>query len=83
MAKGEVVRDGDGSPHLLRGTCYDISERKALEARLLALNEMLEARVADLREEARTLEILNQTGVALAAELDLERLVQIVTDAGR
>ena len=82
VAKGEVVRDGDGSPHLLRGTCYDISERKALEVRLLALNEMLEARVADLREEARTLEILNQTGVALAAELDLERLVQIVTDAG-
>src|SRR5260221_5228044 len=35
-----------------------------------------------LRDEARTLETLNRTGVALAAELDLERLVQTVTDAG-
>jgi PAS domain S-box-containing protein len=53
-----------------------------LEARLLALNETLEARVAELRDEARTLEILNRSGVSLAAQLDLERLVQTVTDAG-
>jgi PAS domain S-box-containing protein len=33
-------------------------------------------------EERRILEVLNRTGAALAAELDLERLVQIVTDAG-
>jgi signal transduction histidine kinase/DNA-binding response OmpR family regulator len=35
-----------------------------------------------LRDEARALETLNRTGVALAAELDLERLVQTATDAG-
>ena len=35
-----------------------------------------------LQEEARRLAILNRTGAALAAELDLERLVQTVTDAG-
>jgi PAS domain S-box-containing protein len=35
-----------------------------------------------LREETRTLETLNRTGAALAAELDLERLVQMITDAG-
>jgi PAS domain S-box-containing protein len=35
-----------------------------------------------LREETRTLETLNHTGEALAAELDLERVVQTVTDAG-
>ena len=35
-----------------------------------------------LREESQTLELLNRTGAALAAELDLERLVQSVTDAG-
>ena len=29
-----------------------------------------------------SLEIVNRTGVAVAAEHDLERLVQIVTDAG-
>ena len=42
----------------------------------------LETRVAELREEAHTLEVLNQTGIAIGAELDLKRLVQIVTDAG-
>jgi PAS domain S-box-containing protein len=80
--KGEIACDGDGRARWLRGTCSDITERKALEARLLALNAMLEARVAEVHEEARTLEILNRTGVALSAELDLERLVQTVTDAG-
>ena len=35
-----------------------------------------------LREQSQTLEILNRTGATLAAELDLERLVQSVTDAG-
>ena len=34
-----------------------------------------------IREEARRLELLNRTGTAIAAELDLERLVQAVTDA--
>jgi signal transduction histidine kinase/DNA-binding response OmpR family regulator len=34
-----------------------------------------------IREEARRLELLNRTGAAIAAELDLERLVQAVTDA--
>ena len=40
-------------------------------------------RAADqtLREEAHTLETLNRVGAAVAAELDLERAVQIVTDA--
>ncbi|HSU05416.1 MAG TPA: GAF domain-containing protein, partial [Acetobacteraceae bacterium] len=81
-AKGEMVRDSSDRPRWVRGTCFDISERKALEARLLALNETLEARVAELREEARTLEVLNRIGIALAGELELERLVQTVTDAG-
>ena len=80
--KGQIVpADGD-RPVLLRGTFYEISERKQLEARLLALNETLDSRIAELREEARTLEVLNRTGIAVAAELDLERLVQVVTDAG-
>ena len=67
---------------MLRGTIYDITDRKSLEAKLLALNETLEARVAEMREEARTLEVLNRTGIAVAAEHDLEKLVQMVTDAG-
>jgi hypothetical protein len=80
--KGQLEkRDGSGA-QVLRGTYYEIGERKQLEAKLLAVNETLEARVSELREEARALEVLNRTGVAIGAELDLERLVQIVTDAG-
>ena len=78
--KGQVAVGEPSS--MLRGALYEITERKALEARLLAVNETLEARVVQVREEARTLELLNQTGVAVAAELDLEKLVQMVTDAG-
>ncbi len=36
----------------------------------------------DLRAETRTLETLNRTGAALTSILDLEPLVQMVTDAG-
>src|SRR5262245_58374503 len=35
-----------------------------------------------LRDEARLLETLNRVGKTVAAELDLERVVQVVTDAG-
>ena len=37
---------------------------------------------AELADQARMLETLNRTGAAIASELDLERLVQTVTDAG-
>ncbi len=37
--------------------------------------------VEALREEAHSLEVLNRTGALLAAELDLERILQAVTDA--
>jgi PAS domain S-box-containing protein len=36
-----------------------------------------------LREETRSLELLNRTGTALSSSLDLHALVQEVTDAGR
>ena len=78
--KGQVAVGEPSSP--LRGALFEITERKALEARLLAVNETLEARVLQVREEARTLELLNRTGVAVAAELDVQKLVQMVTDAG-
>jgi signal transduction histidine kinase/ActR/RegA family two-component response regulator len=83
--KGEVtknVADEADRGRWLIGVYYEITARKELEARLLALNETLEARIAELREEARTLEILNRTGAALASELSLERLVQRGIDAG-
>ena len=47
----------------------DITDRKQTE-------EML-------RQRTRSLEIVNQVGNALAGELDLNKIVQMVTDAGR
>jgi signal transduction histidine kinase len=79
--KGAAAADAHGRQRWLCGVYYDITDRKGLDARLLALNETLETRVAELREEARTLEVLNRTGIALAGELGLEKLVQTVTDA--
>jgi PAS domain S-box-containing protein len=80
--RGQVTTSDTIPKSFLRGALYEITDRKALEARLLALNETLEARVAEARQETRALEVLNQVGVAVAAEHDLERLVQVVTDAG-
>ena len=48
------------------------------------LRDRTQSREAEesLREERQTLEILNRAGSALALETDLDRVVQIVTDAG-
>jgi len=48
------------------------------------LRDRTRAKVAeeDAAEERRALELLNRAGSSLAAETDLERLVQAVTDAG-
>ena len=62
-----LLRDGQGRPQQFIGVIEDITARKqAQEA---------------LQEESRVLELLNQTGSAIAAELDLASLVQRVTDA--
>ena len=70
-AKGRAIFEGEGkSKRATRfiGTVIDISDRR---------------RAADeLSEESHNLEILNRTGAAIAGELDLERVVQLVTDAG-
>lgn len=58
------------------GTIMDISERKNAEAALAASE-------AALREESHALETLNRTGEKVAAELDIDALVQAVVDAGR
>ena len=59
----------------MAGVYYEISERKALEARLLALNEGLEARVADrARQLATTAAQLEET------ERRFQLLIDAVTD---
>jgi signal transduction histidine kinase/CheY-like chemotaxis protein/PAS domain-containing protein len=55
---------------------YDVTEAYLSRA-------ALEASAAALREETHTLETLNRVNAALAGDLDLKRLVQTVTDAGR
>jgi len=78
-ARGRTVT-ADGEPRLW-GAFYDISQRKALEARLLGLNETLEARIGELGDETRALGVLNRATTAISANLELESVVQAVTDA--
>ncbi len=66
--RNTVAGDMDGAIVGYGTVTRDLTERKRAEDAL--------------REETRRLETLNRTGAALAAELDLERVVQGVTDAG-
>ncbi|MEX0805743.1 MAG: MASE1 domain-containing protein, partial [Candidatus Binatia bacterium] len=68
-AFGRLSFGADGRAEKLAGVCMDITESRLRE-------EML-------RQRTRSLEIINRVGNALAAELDLPKIVQIVTDAGR
>lgn len=63
----QTIYTQDGTPVRMAGTSLDITARKRTEE--------------SLREETRTLEILNRTGAALAGNLDLARIVDTVTDA--
>jgi PAS domain S-box-containing protein len=70
--RGEITKDATGQSRRVAGVYYEISERKALEAQFLALNESLEARVAD---RARQL-------AATAAQLaETERRFHLLIDA--
>ncbi|HVH44063.1 MAG TPA: ATP-binding protein [Labilithrix sp.] len=62
------ILDADGKPEMVLAVSRDVTERRRQEE--------------TLRSETRFLELLNEIGTALAAELDLEKLVQLVTDAG-
>ena len=75
IATGRSHFDGDRTVRFV-GTVLDVSARKRAEAALAGSE-------AALREESAALEVLNRTAAAIAAELDLDRLVQIVVDAGR
>ena len=62
-----LMRDDQGRPTRFIGVIEDISQRKEAE-RALA-------------EETRVLEILNRTGAMLASNLDLQAVLQAVTDS--
>ncbi|HEX4948829.1 MAG TPA: PAS domain-containing protein [Blastocatellia bacterium] len=65
--RGKVIRDATGQPILLTGVCADITARKEAEKAL--------------REQAEIIETVNRVGQTVAAERDLQRIVQVVTDA--
>ena len=65
--RGRATYDRNGHPIRMAGTSFDVTERKNTEDRL--------------REQTHTLEILNSVGATLNRNLDLERIVQAVTDA--
>jgi PAS domain S-box-containing protein len=67
LSTKEPMRDAQGRVIGLIGASVDITERKREQERA--------------RTEAEMLDLLNQTGAALAAELELEALLQSVTDA--
>ena len=61
------VRDASGRIVGAAKIAHDITERRRVERAL--------------KDEAQALETLNRVGQAVAAQLDLERIVQLVTDA--
>lgn len=68
-ARGAAVYDKDGAVIGMVGVVMDVTERKYGEA--------------SLRDETRVLETLNRTAIALASTLDIQSLLQTVTDAHR
>jgi PAS domain S-box-containing protein len=60
---------------------FSAREMLARVASNLQLSRLRRATEQRLRDEAHTLELLNRVGTAVAAELDLDRAVQTVTDA--
>ena len=74
----EVFVHKDGSFYPVAFTASPIEDDLGV-----TIGTIIEVRqIAADKEQRQTLETLNQTGQALAAEVDLEQIVQMVTDAG-
>jgi PAS domain S-box-containing protein len=74
----------DGSHFWAVGELSPLRENEAIVGFVKILRDRTNQRQTEevLREERRALEVLNRAGSTLALQTDLERLVQIVTDAG-
>ncbi|MEN3340255.1 MAG: hypothetical protein V7647_3931 [Acidobacteriota bacterium] len=76
-----LLKDQAGRPQRFLGVIEDVSARVQTED-ALRQSEARYRQLADaLQEETRVLEILNETGRMLASTLELQALVQAVTDA--
>jgi PAS domain S-box-containing protein len=84
VVSNEVFFRLDGTPFPVEYRAEPIIRDGRLEGSLCTFSDVTERRSAQqaLGEQARVLATLNETGAALAAELNLERIVQLVTDAG-
>ena len=74
----------DGAIVWIRSNIAKISGDETEERYLKIVEDITEAKSAEqaLEAERRNLETLNRVGSALVGELDLEKVVQMVTDAG-
>jgi PAS domain S-box-containing protein len=74
----------DGEIVWIRSNLARVSSGNEGDRYLKIVEDITDAKAAEqaLEEERRTLETLNRVGSSLAGELDLERVVQMVTDAG-
>jgi len=74
----------DGSRFWVVGELSPIRDGTKIVGFIKILRDRTAQREAEqeIHEERRALEILNRAGSVLAVETDLERLVQVVTDAG-
>lgn len=68
IGRAQAIRDGQNRILRWFGTCTDIHD--------------LRTATENLDQHARVLGILNKTGAAIASDIDLDRIVQTVTDAG-
>jgi PAS domain S-box-containing protein len=73
--KGRTKADDSGTPRWLFGSYFEITDRKALDARLLAVNEALEARI---EERARQLQA--RSAELSESENRFRLLVEAATD---
>jgi signal transduction histidine kinase/ActR/RegA family two-component response regulator len=77
-----VNDDEEQSPETLARDAQAILEtRERTDEELLRTTQVLERRTAELDAEKRMLEVLNATGRAMSSTLDLQTIVQQVTDA--
>ncbi|MDQ3211940.1 MAG: ATP-binding protein [Acidobacteriota bacterium] len=79
--RAKAFPDEHGRPLYMTGACADITARKRAEDALRDSEARYRRLAAALQEETRVLELVNETGKALASTLDLHSLVQAVTDA--
>ena len=74
LVRARPIRDIGGHVVMWIGTATDIEDNKRAQARLLDVQ-------AELRRQNEALATIHRIGQAVAAELDRDKLVQLVTDA--